>query len=422
MSQANPVNEGLIHAWLDGQLPPDDVAYVEQLVATDPEWGAAAAEARGLVAAASRALGALDDVPRVHEKTRELQGKTSASSRPPRAWWRSPWMRAAAGIVLVAGVSSVVWLRDGGGARSALLKIDDAPAQDAVAQTRIDSNGASAQSGAAPQAPRAPQGAPGAPPAVARELRETDAAGARERARAVAGEERKAAADTIGRRGLAVVDAAPPVARTAPVVDQGAVAANTGGGRGASGRGVVTGRGDSVGFGSGAGVRSEIGTANTLGLAAKALDTTAIDPRLAGCWAQVDTARQEVLARRDRADEQLALPALVRFVGAVATDVPAPPPASPVPTRTAVTQTAAAAARQAVPLATAEAAATRAVVNATVTRSPDSAFVAEWIDAGVRRIATFTARGDTLRGTLRLVPGDSTRTTPFVAVRAVCAR
>ena len=29
------VDEGLIHAWLDGQLPPAEAARVEQLVATD---------------------------------------------------------------------------------------------------------------------------------------------------------------------------------------------------------------------------------------------------------------------------------------------------------------------------------------------------------------------------------------------------
>lgn len=56
-------DEGLIHAWLDGQLSPEEAARVERLVATDASWREAAIEARGLVAASSRILAALDDVP-----------------------------------------------------------------------------------------------------------------------------------------------------------------------------------------------------------------------------------------------------------------------------------------------------------------------------------------------------------------------
>ena len=56
-------DEGLIHAWLDGELSPDEAARVARLVDEDPEWAAAAGEARGLIAASSRILGALDVVP-----------------------------------------------------------------------------------------------------------------------------------------------------------------------------------------------------------------------------------------------------------------------------------------------------------------------------------------------------------------------
>ena len=55
-------DEGVIHAWLDGELGAEEAARVERLVADDPEWAAAAAEARGLVAASSRILAALDVV------------------------------------------------------------------------------------------------------------------------------------------------------------------------------------------------------------------------------------------------------------------------------------------------------------------------------------------------------------------------
>jgi anti-sigma factor RsiW len=44
-------DESLLHAWLDGELDAADVRRVEALVASDPAWAAAAAEARGLVAA-----------------------------------------------------------------------------------------------------------------------------------------------------------------------------------------------------------------------------------------------------------------------------------------------------------------------------------------------------------------------------------
>ena len=90
-------DEGLIHAWLDGELEPAEAARVSELVANDPGWGAAAAEARGLIAASSRIAGALDRVP----------GKVvPRAKRAPRAtrWWM---MRAAALIVVVAGAVTV---------------------------------------------------------------------------------------------------------------------------------------------------------------------------------------------------------------------------------------------------------------------------------------------------------------------------
>ncbi|MHB0962409.1 MAG: anti-sigma factor family protein [Gemmatimonadaceae bacterium] len=90
--------EGLIHAWLDGQLPPDEAARIEELAATDPEWAAAVAEARGFVAASSRILSALDRVPA------DVVPK-GAASRPMRLPW---WTKVAAAVVVVVGGSVVV--------------------------------------------------------------------------------------------------------------------------------------------------------------------------------------------------------------------------------------------------------------------------------------------------------------------------
>ncbi len=105
-----PVDEGLLHAWLDGQLGPEDAARVEALVASDDAWAAAAAEARGLLAASSRILGALDDTPSarhavaVPRMTARGLGGVGLGGRRIAPWWR-----AAAGLVLAVGLGAVVW-------------------------------------------------------------------------------------------------------------------------------------------------------------------------------------------------------------------------------------------------------------------------------------------------------------------------
>jgi len=113
------VDEGLLHAWLDGQLAAEDAARVERLVAEDPAWGAAAAEARGLIAASSRILGALDTAPSLRHavgRTAPLgQGAGGTAAVPDVRDMRgggrrlAPWMRIAAGLVLAVGVGAVVW-------------------------------------------------------------------------------------------------------------------------------------------------------------------------------------------------------------------------------------------------------------------------------------------------------------------------
>lgn len=107
-------DEGLIHQWLDGECTPEESARLEQLVVTDPEWAAAVAEARGLIAASSRIAGALDAVPHALP-SESLAGPTRAggtstrSAQPRRAPIRTtPWMGLAAALVLVAGTSYVL--------------------------------------------------------------------------------------------------------------------------------------------------------------------------------------------------------------------------------------------------------------------------------------------------------------------------
>ncbi len=131
-------DEGLIHAWLDGELDAAEAARVEKLVAEDVEWGAAAAEARGLIAASSRILGKLDVVagdviPQGGSAAPELK-KTQAPVtllRPRRVM--PVWLRIAAGFVLVVGVSYVAreTVRDGRGIAT------DVQGESAVSQVEL---------------------------------------------------------------------------------------------------------------------------------------------------------------------------------------------------------------------------------------------------------------------------------------------
>lgn len=106
-------DEGLIHAWLDGELDAAEAARVERLVRDDAAWAAAAAEARGFIAASDRILRSLDDVP--------ANVVPAAGATPPAApdvipiatrapERRMPWwtMRVAALLIVAVGVTIVV--------------------------------------------------------------------------------------------------------------------------------------------------------------------------------------------------------------------------------------------------------------------------------------------------------------------------
>jgi hypothetical protein len=91
-------DEGTIHSWLDGALAPDEAARVEAHVAECPECASAVAEARGFIAASSRILTKLDDVPAgVIPVARPIKRRNVV------AW------RAAAAVLVVAAGSLVVF-------------------------------------------------------------------------------------------------------------------------------------------------------------------------------------------------------------------------------------------------------------------------------------------------------------------------
>ena len=114
MSDMKHLDEGTIHAWLDGELPPDESARVEAHANACADCAALVAEARGLMAASSRILLSLDAVPSGvvpgsttgNDQLAVFRARRAAMSR---VWWRDSRFVAAASLVLVAGVSSVVW-------------------------------------------------------------------------------------------------------------------------------------------------------------------------------------------------------------------------------------------------------------------------------------------------------------------------
>ncbi|MEO8909016.1 MAG: zf-HC2 domain-containing protein [Gemmatimonadaceae bacterium] len=92
------LDEGVIHSWLDGALSAEEVARVKAHVDECAQCAAAVAEARGFVAASSRILTALDNVPKgvVPEVARAK----------PRNW--AVWRAAAAVLVVALGSLAVL--------------------------------------------------------------------------------------------------------------------------------------------------------------------------------------------------------------------------------------------------------------------------------------------------------------------------
>ena len=114
MSNMKHLDEGTIHAWLDGELSPDESARVEAHASACADCAALVAESRGLIAASSRILSSLDGVPSgvvpgSTTGTDQLAVLRARRAAMARVWWRDRRFVAAASLVLVAGVSSVVW-------------------------------------------------------------------------------------------------------------------------------------------------------------------------------------------------------------------------------------------------------------------------------------------------------------------------
>ena len=97
------LDEGMIHAWLDGELSPSDTEQIEAHTRECAECAQRVAEARGLIAASTRILNALDNVP-----SGVVPGATIPVAPPRiRRWYDRTDLRAAAALLFVAGASLI---------------------------------------------------------------------------------------------------------------------------------------------------------------------------------------------------------------------------------------------------------------------------------------------------------------------------
>ena len=119
------LDEGTIHAWLDGELSPSDAEQIEAHARECPECAQKVAEARGLIAASTRILNALDNVP---------SGVVPSSATPIapariRRWYDRTDLRAAAALLFVAGASLIAVKagRDKGVSLQTMAKTESSP-------------------------------------------------------------------------------------------------------------------------------------------------------------------------------------------------------------------------------------------------------------------------------------------------------
>ena len=227
------LDEGTIHAWLDGQLPPDEALEVEAHVAECRQCADAVAEARGLIAASSRILTALDGVPRevVPNEPRfrspEEVARANAiadaaadvlvplapvAGRARRRWFNGASLAAAAAVVVGIGTVAVM---QRSGQQMVAVTADKVASPTPTAARSVDS-----------MSPAAPVPA-GPVPAAAPEARSLGRSRAEVAAPPVAGAPRRALADRdaaneAGRRALsedaAALKKAEPGQRTASIV------------------------------------------------------------------------------------------------------------------------------------------------------------------------------------------------------------
>lgn len=168
------LDEGTIHAWLDGELPNAERAAAEAHIAQCEQCAAAVAEARGFIAASSRILMALDAVP--GGVLPAAQGSSApAGRRPPARFTVSrAWMAAAAVLILSTATAIAVRPRSDNGVATLAQRdemraarvdtpVSTSASAPAIAPDEKKSANAVASNAPAPTAAARGVGAPNAP-------------------------------------------------------------------------------------------------------------------------------------------------------------------------------------------------------------------------------------------------------------------
>jgi len=221
-------DEGTIHAWLDGALTADEATRVDAHVKECAQCQAGVAEARGFIAASSRILTALDNVPRGVIPA-------VAAQRRVQSW---VWRVAATVLVVAGGTLVLVERKDVTTDRETSARIP-ASVMQASSPTAADSAALSlaipsvgAVNGPAPARPISPQGAPSLPHATGKRVlqplpqsmkaatanRPAEASDALGRERAAASDQRRTGAIEQNRLEAKAQNAAPSRAVSPPTV------------------------------------------------------------------------------------------------------------------------------------------------------------------------------------------------------------
>jgi anti-sigma factor RsiW len=162
------LDEGTIHAWLDQALPPDERARAEAHVRVCVECAAMVAEARGMIAGASRIVSALDAVP-----AGVIPRAKPAASQPGSLWraMRVTPARAALAASLLLAVATMLTVRHDTPDKivpAVVSRVRAAPAPAAPSKVPVTDAVASppATKPRPPHSPRVAQNKPAAAPAT----------------------------------------------------------------------------------------------------------------------------------------------------------------------------------------------------------------------------------------------------------------
>lgn len=222
------LDEGTIHAWLDGALAPPEAEQAAKHAAACATCAAAVAEARGTIAGSARIVSALDDVP-----GGVIPGRATSPATSTSMWRRlrlTPGRAALAATILIA-VSATLTLRSSPLPspadtavtlirREPLTPAAGAPVVGSVAVDSIKTPGPSANLVSASAQQKRGVAAPVAQPRTVAERREVaDAIAprdtvARELAKARAATQEPAAGASVAATAAATAAAAPPMARS----------------------------------------------------------------------------------------------------------------------------------------------------------------------------------------------------------------